>query len=52
MEEPYGISGLHGESADKVSKGNILALDMVGQIKEAIGRGHYFVIENPARSYL
>ena len=52
MVEPYGRSELHGESANKVQKGNLLALDMIGQIKEIIKSGHYFVVENPARSYL
>ena len=53
MAEPRGISSLHGESASKVEKGNLLALDMVGQIKEIIlAKHYYFVVENPARSYL
>ena len=52
MTETYGRAGLVGEAAEKVKRGNELALDMVGQIKDIIKAGHFFVVENPARSYL
>ena len=52
MTETYGRAGLFGEAAEKVKRGNELALDMVGQIKDIFKAGHFFVVENPARSYL
>ena len=41
MTETYGRAGLVGEAAEKVMRGNELALDMVGQIKDIIKAGHF-----------